>query len=352
MKKMFASIGMVVSLLLGGAVAASPAQAELVPVVQAAMPVMPTDPRHPPKWYEDMMKANGTEQRVLAQADAADKKVAANNKGRGPKAPVPPSLAKRASCGSPSVCYDYNSFTQVLTADPADSTSITMMIGKPYVDNSVLAGAHSLGEGAVQSADSKDIVEFGWTVDKTQRADGNPILWAGHWINGVWKGYNLAWVDVTTNPVNLGAGLPKPVAKSFNIAQTSTAFWVMYDGQWVAYVPKSRWTPGGVVRPFNAAVADFHVVQWFNESASHETETCNDLGTGTIYNAGGTPTPPVTTFDTYALGGTTIAPNLTVSSTNPGTAAWGAQQLTSTSGTTGGPGYNPAGTAVGTTAAC
>jgi hypothetical protein len=351
MKKTLASL-MAAGLLLGAGLAATtPAHA-----ISGAVPIVAEAPKKaempaPPQEYEFEMRRNGTEAKVLKAAEEADKLGKKGHKGR--VQPQPPARGKaKASCGSPSVCYDYNGFEQWFTTDPADDTLATMTIGKPYVDNSVLGGAHSLGQVDVESANGGDRVEVGWTVDKAQRADGNPILFASHNIAGVWKGYTTGWVDYAPNPINIGAGLPKPVDKAFGINQTSTAFWFWYDTDYVAYVPKSRWTPGGVVQPFNATVADFHRIVWFFESASHETETCNDMGTSTIYNASGVPTPPVAIITNYSAGNTAIAEDWTVVRPNPTIAAWGTQKDSATSGRGGGPGYNSAGTGVGTAFAC
>ena len=161
----------------------------------------------PPQEYELQMRANGTEQRVLAQAAAEDKKANKPPKGK-------PATGKggqggsamRTACTFP--CYFYTTFYQDFTADPADATSADMMVAKPYVDSALHITAHSLGQAAIESQDGRDIVELGWIVDKNRRADGNPTLFAAHWIDNVFKGYDTAWVDYASNPVNLGAGLP------------------------------------------------------------------------------------------------------------------------------------------------
>jgi hypothetical protein len=304
--------------------------------------------------YEREMRANGTEARVMAEGNRAAKlanrgvkgfpRVPGKSAGAGGSAMLTP-------CAAP--CYHYNGFVQDLTSDPATAAAMATMTGKPYVDNGTYAATHSLGELAVQSGDLGDIVEIGWTVDKTLRADGNPILFASHWINGLWWGYNAQFVDYAPNAVNLGAGLPKPVVKGFEIAQTSTAHWVYYDGQPVAYVPKSRWTPGGVAQPFNAATADYVWIQAFSEIAADETDPCTDMGTGTLWNAGGSPTPPVTSWSAYNLGGTAISPSWTVLSGSPGiTGVWGANASSGTTGETGGSGYTSGGGTPGSTGSC
>lgn len=264
-------------------------------------------------------------------------------------------VALSASPALAATTYEYNGFAQDFTSDPATGACVTMTIGKPYVDNSVLSGAHSLGELSIESAGGGDNVEFGWTVDKSQRADGNPILFGSHHINHVWKGYTTGWVDNASNPINLGSGLPKPVDKTFCLGQTSTHFTATYDGVLVATLPKSRWTPGGVAQPFNAAVADVIQVKAFNESASHEANTCNDLGTGQEWNATIIPpgAPPVTTWSSFSVTGTTITPNWTTAWGSPGTAGvWGANATSGTGGTTGGPGWNGAGTGSGGAGIC
>jgi hypothetical protein len=343
------SAGALALALLAGGFTTAPAVAAPVPTPSLAEL----------KAYEDATEASGLGPRLRAESERAAE-LLRSRPGQRPTKGYPAqggaggSAARAlAPCAAP--CYQYNGFAQTFTADPATSVSIVTTVAKPYVDNATWPCTHSLGEVAAQKSanGTLDIVEIGWTVDKCRRADGNPTLFASHWINGVWKGMDVAFVDYAPNPVNLGAGLPKPVNKHFGINQTTTAWWVYYDSQPVAYVPKSRWTPGGVVRPFNAAVADIEVAQEFNETSGDETTPCTDMGTGTMYDATGTPTPPVTTWDSYTVGGTVTAANLTTFLGNPGTpGVWGAAQDTATSGRTGGPGYDASGTAPGTTNAC
>lgn len=350
-------------LVLSGSAAAAQAAPEQAPAVAPAkaakkanphFPVMSDAERRKLEAYESEMRASGEEARVLAAAADADKKPVAAPKGM-PRNPSGKTAGAGGSALAPCLphCYNYNGFYQDFSADPATNTSVETMIGKPYVHDITLPRAHSLAEVSVQSSDVLDAVELGWIVDKGRRADGNPTLWAGHWINGSFKGYDTAFVDYAPNPINLGAGLPKPVVKQFGVHQTATAFWVYYDNVAVAYVPKSRWTPGGVVRPFNASVADFYYVKWFNEIANTETQPCDDMGTGTLWNASGTPTPPITTWDNYLAASPTIAENWVATWGGPTTPGiWGTVATTGDSGVTGGPGYDSTSTNVGTTGAC
>lgn len=347
-----------------------------VPIVKPR-PALEGLPPIPVEW-ENKMRESGEEARIIAEQEKAAKELEKDASRKTFKGKIPKdvtqgnkklvegvnktaaySASAMVSCPNTAPCYYYNAMQQKFDVDPATSTEATVMIGKPFVDTPTWT--HSLGQVAVRSADTEDIVEFGWTVDKGQRADGNPILFASHSIDDVWKGYNTGFVDYVDDPatpavegaVNLGAGLPKPVQKRFFVGQTATAFWVGYDTGWVAYVPKSRWTPGGVQRPFYAATADLVYVQWFFEVAAGETEPCTDMGTGTLYNATGTPTPPVADMSYYSVGGTATPADWGQLGTNPTTTGvWGATETSPTSFVGGGPGWNSAGTAGGTTNAC
>jgi hypothetical protein len=138
---------------------------------------------------------------------------------------------------------------------------------------------HSLTELAVESADTHQIVEVGWTVDPGQYSGSSPTsphLFAASWTNGVFNGYGTGCVDITSNPVNLGATLTAGTAKSFGIQHGgSPSGWaVYYDSSVVCYFPDTMWTSP----VFTSASFD----QAFTEVAANVSATCTDAGNGLI----------------------------------------------------------------------
>lgn len=188
------------------------------------------------------------------------------------KLPPPAPATAQAVCTD--ACYTYGRLIETADADKASGMDVTITTGKPFVPSDP-GWEHSLGENAIQ-ANNGDIIEVGWTVDRLLRADGNPTLFAFHWIAGVPTAYNFAFNDFTANPINLGAGLPNPVNKRFFIGSTSTAFWVGYDNAWVAWVAKSRFGTGSFSVPGDSV----EFAQAFYEIASEQDHTCVDMGTG------------------------------------------------------------------------
>lgn len=273
-----------------------------------------------------------------------------------PPAPQPPvanavELASRMMVTCTPGCRHYGRISETSDADPAYGLSVDITTGKPFTQS---GANHSLGEVAVQSADQQDIVEIGWIVNTARRADGNPTLFAYHWIDGVPQGYETGFVDYAPNPVNLVAGLPKPVNKNFTVSSTSTHFWVGYDGSWVAYLDKTRFGAD----EFGLASDQVALGQAFFEvyaDGAGEEHPCDDMGTGWDSDPFVSGTASVFNF---AWIGSVTAVNVTGGiATNPGgiTGDSNAYHFATTSANSGrgsGPGWNAAGTAPGTKDAC
>lgn len=266
--------------------------------------------------------------------------------------PVPPAVgageraASMVACGG--TCRFYSAMWDDAEADLANGLETTMTIGKPNVAS---GSEHSVGEVAVFSEDGNDLVEVGWRVNTVARPDGNPILFAYHWINDAPQGYGVGFTDVSSNPVNLGAGLPKPVNKLFFIGSTTTHYWVGYDTDWVAYVAKSRWG----TRPFSASGDSVHYGQSFYEVASTEDKPCTDLGTGWGADPPVSGTATMQGFHWYGSGTAVDVVAFNSSAPDQGVIdpdVYNTVKINATTFRGGGPGWNAAGTAVGTQGAC
>jgi hypothetical protein len=181
--------------------------------------------------------------------------------------PMPPltgALAEPVNSDFP-VNYFYAVGSQVGASDGAYAN---VAIGKPVLDKD---DYHTLTEISVQSADGQQIVEVGWTVDRTVNGDEDPHLFVYHWVDRVPSCYNACgWVQYskTTTP---GDTLPKDVTKRFGIQHANGGWWVAYDTEWIGYFPDALWS-GGYTRS--------GVQQFFGEVAASTAKPCSEMGNG------------------------------------------------------------------------
>jgi len=167
--------------------------------------------------------------------------------------------------------YFYNLGRQVAESDGFYNT---VTIAKPTLGK---YDYHTLAELAVQSADSKQIVEVGWTVDRVvNRGDGvNPHLFVYHWVNGLKSCYNgCGFVPYDDATVKAGDILTTG-SKRFGIEYFDEAWWISYDSNFVGYFPESLWTDEGV-----KAFDKTGLVQTFGEVASTIATPCSQMGNG------------------------------------------------------------------------
>lgn len=182
-------------------------------------------------------------------------------------APQPPAaLLAEPVPGQPrQVQYHYASGFQYAESD---GTYANLVIGKPYLARE---DYHSLAEIAVQSADGKQIVEVGWTVDRGVNGDEDPHLFVYHWVDGKESCYNGCGFKQYSKTVVPGDTVPAGVAKRFGIQYYNGAWWIAYDSEWVGYFPGDLWgndyTQSGLI-------------QWFGEVAAASIKPCTDMGTG------------------------------------------------------------------------
>jgi hypothetical protein len=119
--------------------------------------------------------------------------------------------------------------------------------------------SHSLAEMALESLDSGQIVEVGWTVDRLLNGDSLPHLFVFHWVDGNGSCYNgCGWQQVsqTRYPgmvVSLTREPQQAIYRYFN-----GGWWVFYQSEWIGFFPARLWTVD-----FSTA----GLVQWFGEVA-------------------------------------------------------------------------------------
>jgi hypothetical protein len=181
-----------------------------------------------------------------------------------PSPPLTGTLAEPVNSDNP-VNYFYAVGSQVAGSDGAYAN---LAIGKPYLDED---DYHTLAEISVQSADGQQIVEVGWTVDRTVNGDDDPHLFVYHWVDRTQSCYNACgWVQYSKTATP-GATLPIDVSKRFGIQHANGGWWVAYDTEWIGYFPDDLWK-GEYTRS--------GVQQFFGEVAASSSKPCSEMGNG------------------------------------------------------------------------
>ena len=176
--------------------------------------------------------------------------------------PAPPTTAK-SSAAAGDVFFHYSVGTQI---GDTDGTWANLTIAKPYLAH---GDYHTLTEIAVQSADGRQIVEVGWTVDRQVNGDDDPHLFVYYWKDREPSCYNACGFEMYSRTVKPGDTLPTGGQKRFGIQHFDGVWWIAYDSEWIGYFPDRLWnhqyTRGGLT-------------QWFGEVASSTPDPCTDMG--------------------------------------------------------------------------
>jgi len=176
--------------------------------------------------------------------------------------PAPPTTAK-SSAAAGDVYFHYAVGTQI---GETDGTWANLSIAKPYLAH---GDYHTLTEIAVQSADGRQIVEVGWTVDRAVNGDDDPHLFVYYWKDREPSCYNACGFEVYSRTIKPGDTLPTGGQKRFGIQHFDGVWWIAYDSEWIGYFPDRLWnhqyTRGGLT-------------QWFGEVAAASPHPCTDMG--------------------------------------------------------------------------
>jgi hypothetical protein len=194
-----------------------------------------------------------------------------------PSLPLPPTGAQITPPPTAPVCYPgIGCYNYVAGREWIDGTgaSVLMTQEDPEIDLADPAnGAHSLQELAVETADKKQIVEIGWTVDDGLNNDTRPHLFVFHWIDGVGTCYNACGFVSTSHLITPGMPVTPGLIGQYGIAYHGGNWWLTYDGIRFGYFPGTEW-------------ADFHsfgLVQAFGEVVTSSGKTsCTDMGNGRL----------------------------------------------------------------------
>ena len=130
---------------------------------------------------------------------------------------------------------------------------------------------HSLMELAVESLDTHQIVEVGWTVDPGLNGDALPHLFVFHWVNGAPTCYNGCGFVQVSSAVHPGGTVRPGESQSYAIAHADGKWWVEYAGTWFGYFPDSLW---------NGAYTKAGFSQPFGEVATKGPNSCTMMGNG------------------------------------------------------------------------
>lgn len=200
----------------------------------------------------------------------------------------------------------------------ADGASVTLDQQTPKL---AAGDYHSLAELAVQSADGKQIVEIGWTVDRGLNGDATPHLFSFHWVDGNGTCYNGCGFVHTGGPTP-GDKVTSGQRGSYQIAHRDGQWQLSYNGTEIGYYPDSLW---------NGGYTKAGLIQAFGEVAWGASPVCTAMGNGTYGHADGS-----ATISDFALVNGAAAAGLSVAATDPSLYDSGA--ATATSFRFGGPG--------------
>jgi hypothetical protein len=177
---------------------------------------------------------------------------------------VPPLPPSRAAAAAAQVNYLYAVGQQ---AAATDGVGALFTVAKPKVAEE---DWHSLAEAAVQSADGQQVVEVGWTVDRSTFGDEETHLFVYHWVDGIPTCYGCDFVQYSKT-VQPGAILAEGGYKQFGIQHFNGAWWIAYDSEWIGSFPDKLWD-GRFVRS--------GMIQVFGEVAASGTKPCTQMGNG------------------------------------------------------------------------
>ena len=179
-----------------------------------------------------------------------------------------PSLAAANTQGISALTFLYGGAFQFAVAD---GSSMSTTVSRPAL---ATGDFHSLGEMAAESADGKNIVEIGWTVDRSLFGDSEPHLFVFHWVNGVPTCYNGCGFVPVANFASVTAGMTLPAGNSttqFAIQHVQGKWWVSFSGILFGFFPDTLW---------GNSFTKVGLTQWFGEVAANSATPCTDMGNG------------------------------------------------------------------------
>lgn len=228
-----------------------------------------------------------------------------------------PSPTACTKSGGYTSCYHYAGAAQYVTATGA---SVKLSQANPRLSSH---DYHSLMEMAVESADGKQIVEVGWTVDRTMGYT-SPHLFVYHWVNGQTSCYNGCGFVQVSGSVYPGQAVTVGATGSYSIRYSGGQWQIWYNNIEVGYFPASLW--GGTYTKLG-------LVQVFGEVSASSAKPCTQMGNGIFGSHAGS-----AQISSFSLIGATTAAKLYSYVSNTSSSYYNYGAATATSLRIGGPG--------------
>ena len=168
---------------------------------------------------------------------------------------------------------------------------------------------HSLAELAVYSTDSlgnfKNMVEFGWTVDRLMYHDSLPRLFVYYRVNGEAACYNSCGFVQVSRLKAIGDSVKVGKTGIYEIAYSHSQqrWWIKYNGVKIGYYPGHLW---------RGNFTHITEVQAFGEVSTASATPCTQMGDGLLGSLRGS-----AFISHFALIGTKTKPALNYSVTDP-----------------------------------
>jgi hypothetical protein len=215
-----------------------------------------------------------------------------------PYVPAPAETPHRAG-------YHYVSGLQTVTALGAEAG---LSQHAPFLAD---GDSHTLAEIAAMSADTGQIVEIGWTVDRGLNGDSNPHLFVFSWVNRIPNCYNGCGYVQYSSSLRPGMAVSSDgSAPLYAIESWQGNWWLWYATQWIGYFPGSIWSSKGVTFT-TAGLLDYFGEVFLGRTATAATQ----MGDGTFGSNAGSAVINNPTLITTSL--TTTHAALTVNATDP-----------------------------------
>src|SRR5947207_7548233 len=134
------------------------------------------------------------------------------------------------------------------------------------------ADSHTLAEMNASSADLKQAVEIGYTIDRGLNGDDLPHLFTFYWVDGNPQCYNCGLVQVSST-IRPGMALAVGSLHQFTIRHFQGNWWIADNNTWIGYYPDSWWA---------GRYTQAGLLEWYGEVATTSSTPCSDMGNGLL----------------------------------------------------------------------
>jgi hypothetical protein len=120
----------------------------------------------------------------------------------------------------------------------------------------------------VSTADTRQAVEIGYTVDRGLYGDDLPRLFTFYWVNGLPQCYNCGLVQVSST-VRPGMPLAVGSVHQLMVRHFQGNWWIADNNTWIGYYPDNWWAGN---------YTQAGLVEWYGEVAADTSTPCSDMG--------------------------------------------------------------------------